>query len=123
MDQDHEKVLSLVEGVLFARIQLVIATLGAKELIKLSGQCGSPGGVGMLSVLQEAVIEFPEGLAEVLQEGEVVRKAWDQGLVMTKFMDPTQGQLEGQPVELGGIVTEQEANNGIAALRLVGCNG
>ena len=36
----------------------------------------------------------------------MVRKAGDQLLVMAKFMDPAQRQFCGQPVELGGIITE-----------------
>ena len=50
----------------------------------------------------------------------MVLKAGDQFLVVTKFMDPAQGDPRGQPIELGRIVADEEIDNGVARLTVVG---
>src|SRR5947209_7362787 len=116
MRKDHEQLIALFERALFALIQLLVAAALCKELTKGGLQSGSLDRVGVVAVVQEALIQLPEGRAEVLQEGTMVSEAWLEFLVMTKFMDPAQRQFCGERIELGGIVTEQESDHRVNGL-------
>jgi hypothetical protein len=48
------------------------------------------------------------------------KETWRQFLVMAIFMNPAQGQLDGQPVELGRIITEQQRDYRVSGLGSVG---
>jgi len=61
----------------------------------------------MVSVGQQVSIELPEVLGELLQEVAMGKKAWRQFLVVAIFMDPAEGQLDGQPIKLGRIITQE----------------
>lgn len=106
MRKDHEQLVFLCERPPFTFIQWLVAALACEEVIKLGFQSSSESGAWVLSVVQEALIQLPEGEAKVLQEVAMKSHAWNQLLVVTEFMDPAQRQLCRQPVELGSIVTE-----------------
>src|SRR5256885_15943789 len=77
----------------------------------------------MVSVGHQVSIERPEVLGELLQDVAMSKEAWHQFLVMTIFMDPAQGQLDGQPVELGRIITHKQLNHRVGSLASVGRDG
>src|SRR5262249_55267960 len=113
----------LFEGAFFALIQLLIPTGLSKELIKRGLQNTGLIRGGMGTVVQKALVELPESGAELLQEGEMVSEAWLEFLVMTKFMNPAQGQFDRESVELGRVIAEQECNHRVVRLGSIGCNG
>src|SRR5260370_37831044 len=106
MGKHHEQLLFLCERPPFAFIQWLVAALACEEVIKGGLQSSSLGGTWVLSVVQEALIQLPEGLAKILQEVAMKSHSWNQFLGVTEFMDPAQCQLCRQPVELGSIITE-----------------
>jgi len=116
MRKHHEQLVSLAQRACFAFIQLLVATALCEELIKRVGRSDSLGWVGRASIVQEIVIQLPEPFAKVLQEVTMVSKAGAQLLVMTKFMNPAQSQFCGERIELGSIITQQEARHRIGTL-------
>src|SRR6266576_1352372 len=106
MGKHHEQLLFLCQRPPFAFIQLLVAALACEEVIKGGLQSSSLGGAWVLSVVQEVLIQLPEGLAKVLQEVAMKSHAWNQFLVVTEFMNPAQREQGCQPVELGRIVAE-----------------
>ena len=74
----------------------------------------------MVSVGQQVSIELPEVLGALLQEVAMGEEAWRQFPVMAIFMDPAQGQLDGQPVELGRIITQKQFDHWVGDLGSVG---
>jgi hypothetical protein len=106
MGKHHEQRLSLFEGACLAFIQLLVATLVRKELIKFGFQGGGLGRIRMVAVVQEALIQLPKTFVERLQELRVVAKAGDQFLIVAIFVNPTQGKGNRERIELGSIVTD-----------------
>src|SRR5262245_60489436 len=47
--------------------------------------------------------------------------AWDQFLVVTECMNPTESQLCRQGIELGGIVAQEQVDHRVDGLSSVGC--
>src|SRR5260370_7715197 len=90
MGKHHEQLLSLFEGACFALIQWLVVTSLSEKLIKFGLQSSSMGGVWMLTVVQEALIQLPEPFIELLQEVGIVNKARDHFLLMPIFIDPPQ---------------------------------
>src|SRR2546428_5384322 len=77
----------------------------------------------MISVGQQVSVELPEILGELLQDVAMGKEAWRQFLGVAIVMDPAQGQLDGQAVELGRIITEQQLNHRVGGLGSVGRDG
>lgn len=48
------------------------------------------------------------------------KEVWGQFLVVAIFMNPAEGELNRQPVELGGIITQQQRNDWVGGLGAVG---
>ena len=101
-------------------IQLLVATALPEEVVKGNPQRIRLGLAGMVSVGQQVSIELPEVLGKLLQEVAMGKKAWRQFLVVAIFMDPAQGQLDGQPIELGRIITQQQLDHRVGGLGSVG---
>ena len=101
-------------------IQLLVAAGLPKQVVKGRSQRIRLGRTGMVSVGQQVSIERPELLREPLEEVAMGQKAWCQFLVVAIFMDPAQGQLDRQPVELGRIITQEQFDHWVGRLTLVG---
>ena len=110
----------LTSGRREALIQLLVAAALPEEVIKGRPQRIRLCRTGMVSVGQEVSVELPEILGELLQEVAMGQEAWRQFLVVALFMNPAQGQLDGQPVALGRIITEQQLNHRVGGLGSVG---
>ncbi len=120
MGKHHQQGLFLDQRPGEAFIQLLVAADLPEEEIKRSSQCLSLCRTGIVSVGQEVSVERPERLGELLQEVAMGKEAWCEFLVMTIFMDPAQGQLDRQSVELGRIITQQQLNDWVGGLGSVG---
>jgi len=110
----------LTSGRREALIQLLVAAALPEEVIKGRPQRIRLCRTGMVSVGQEVSVELPEILGELLQDVAMGQEAWRQFLVVALFMNPAQGQLDGQPVALGRIITEQQLNHRVGGLGSVG---
>src|SRR5437764_10719562 len=116
MGKHHQQRLFLGQRQNFALIQLAVAAGLPEEAVKGRPQGISLGLTGMISVSQEVSVELPEILGELLQEVAMGEEAWRQFPVMAIFMDPAQGKLDGQPVELGCIITKEQFDYWVGVL-------
>ncbi len=123
MGKHHQQRLFLGQRQGKALIQLLVAAGVPEELIKGCLQRLSLCRTGMVSVGQEVSVKLPEILGELLQDVTMGKKAWRQFLVVAIFMNPAQGQLGGQPVELGRIITQEQLNHRVGRLGSVGRDG
>ena len=106
MGKHHQQGFVLSQSKRFALVQLLVASSLPKKLLKLTLQLLSILLVGILPIGQEFAVQLPETAAEGVQDADVVRDAWEQLLVMTKFVNPAERSFNRQPVELGRIVTD-----------------
>ena len=90
MGEDHQQRFLLCQRPPFAFVQLVVAAGLLEEPFKLSLQSVSLGLVGMVPIVQQVAVQFPEALREGVQCLAVGRQKWAQLLVMAIFMDPAE---------------------------------
>ena len=107
MGKHHQQRRFLGQRLAQALIQLLVPTGVAKEAVKVRMQTLGLDRAWIVSVGQQIIVERPKVLGECLEEIEMGQEARYQCLVMAILMNPTQGQLVRQVVELGRIITEQ----------------